>query len=174
MRHGLGRKVTHMSQCDPKHEFKEGLLALRNGYFNSALAHLQKAVEHDNDNPFYLSYYGLAIARAEHNWTKAETSCLAALRMKCNVAHLYLNLAEVYRRGGDLKDALSTLYSGLQFTKWDPLLIRAIEDLGIRRSPVFPFLDRKHFLNRHLGKLRYWMGRQGRSSALESLHLARS
>jgi tetratricopeptide (TPR) repeat protein len=163
-----------MSQSEAVNEFKKGLTALRKGYSNSAIAHLQKAVEHDNGNPFYLSYYGLALARSKHDWAMAEAYCLAALRLKCNAVHLYLNLAEVYRQAGGLEDALSTLYNGLQFTKWNSLLVRALEELGVRRPPVLFFLDRKNFLNRHLGKLRHRLGGQSKVSTLESLRAARS
>ncbi len=163
-----------MSPIDPVSEFKKGLGALRNGYLNSALFHLQKAVEHDGSNPFYLSYYGLVLARVERDWERAEASCLAALRFLRTDPHLYLNLAEVYRRSGDLDDALCTLYNGLQFTKWDSRLVRALEELGIRRPPVLTFLSRKHFINRQLGKLRHRFERQGKTSTLESLRMGRA
>lgn len=174
MTYGLWRKATRMSQSEPANEFKMGLTALRNGYANSALAHLRKAVECEGGNPFYLSYYGLALARAEHDWATAEDCCLAALRQERNQAPLYLNLGEVYRGAGELPNALATLYHGLQFTRWDPLLVRALEQLGIRRRPVISFLDRKHFINRHLGKLRHRLDRQHSLSALEKLRMARS
>jgi len=163
-----------MNQIDLVSEFKKGLTALRNGQPHSAIAHLRQALTNDKNNPFCLSYYGLALARAKHNWAMAEASCLAALRMKRNQPYLYLNLAEVYRRAGEVEDALSTLYNGLQFTQWDPLLVRALEELGIRRSPVLTFLDRKNFLNRQLGRLRHRFEDQGKVSALEKLRTARS
>jgi predicted Zn-dependent protease len=163
-----------MSQTELVSEFKKGLTALRSGYPNSAVAHLRKALENDSGNPFCLSYYGLALARAEHNWAMAEASCLAALQMKRNQPYLYLNLAEVYRRAGEMQDALSTLYNGLQFTKWDTVLVRALEELGVRRPPVLSFLDRKNFLNRHLGRLRHRLEGQGKVSALEHLRMVRN
>ena len=164
-----------MIQMELMNEFKIGLAALRNGHVKSAVVHLRKAVEYDSANPFCLSYYGVALARAEHDWTTAEDCCLAALRLERRQAHLYLNLGEIYRMAGNLQDALATLYNGLQFTRWDPLLVRALEELGIRRRPVLPFLDRKHFLNRRLGDLRQRFDhRQDRLSVLERLRMARS
>ena len=174
MTEGTWRKAVHMIQTELMGEFKTGLAALREGHVKSALVHLRKAVEYDNANPFCLSYYGLALAKAEHDWATAEDCCLAALRLERNQAHLYLNLGEVYRRAGELDNALATLYNGLQYTRWDPLLVRALEELGIRRQPVLSFLDRKHFLNRHLGDLRHRLDhRQDRLSALEKLRMAR-
>lgn len=161
-----------MNPIDPVDEFKQGLEALRNGYTNSALFHLQRAVECDGNNPFYLSYYGVALARVERNWQRAEASCLAALRFLRSDPHLYLNLAEVYRRAGALDDLLWTLYKGLQFTKWDSRLVRALEELGIRRPPVLTFLNRKHFINRQLGKLRQKFEGKGKVSSLESMRIS--
>ena len=163
-----------MNPIDPLMEFKKGLSALENGYSNVAVAHLQKALEHDNYNPFYLSFYGLALAMAEHDWARAEASCLAALRIKCNSARLYLNLAEVYRQAGEMEDALSTLYNGLQFTKWDSRLLQVLQQLGIRRTPVLSFLDRKNILNRQLGKLRHRLEGHSNVSTGERLRMGHS
>ncbi len=171
---GRRRKAARMNQSEPVNLFKNGLTALQNGYSGSAVVHLRKAFEHDSGNPFYVSYYGLALARAEDDWAKAEGLCQAALRMKRDQPDLYVNLAEVYRRAGKLEDALWILYNGLHFTQWDSRLVRALERLGVRRRPVLSFLDRKHFLNRQLGKLRHRLVGQGRVSALESLRIARS
>lgn len=171
---GRRRKAVRMSQFESVRLFKNGLAALRNGYSEFAVVYLRKAFEHDRGNPFYASYYGLALARAEGDWAKAEGLCQAALRMKRDQPALYVNMAEVYRRAGNLEDALLTLYKGLHFTRWDSRLVRALEELGVRRPPVLSFLDRKHFLNRQLGKMRHRLEGQGRVSVLESLRIARS
>jgi len=163
-----------MSQNELVNEFKQGLTALRKGLPQSAAGHLRKALEHDDANPFYLSYYGLALARMGRQLAEAEDSCLAALRIKRTQAHLYLNLAEVYLRFGQREYALCTLYNGLQHTQWHTRLVRALETLGIRRPPVLSFLHREHFLNRQLGKLRHRLEGEGRVSALESLRVARN
>jgi len=161
-----------MSHFESVELFKNGLAALRNGYSDFAVVYLRNAFEHDRGNPFYASYYGLALARAEVDCAKAESLCQAALRMKRDQPDLYVNMAEVYRRAGYLEDALLTLYKGLQLTRWDSRVVRALEELGVRRPPVLSFLHRKHFLNRHLGKLRNRLG-QGKVSVLESLRIAR-
>jgi len=163
-----------MGKPEPVNLFKNGLTALKNDYSESAVIHLRKAFEHDSGNPFYASYYGLALARAEDDLTKAEGLCQAALRMKRDQPDLYVNLAEVYRRAGKLEDALWTLYNGLHFTQWDSRLVRALEELGVRRPPVLSFLDRRNFLNRQLGKLRRRLERRDRVSALESMRIARN
>jgi tetratricopeptide (TPR) repeat protein len=163
-----------MSEVGLVNEFKEGLTALRKGFPQLAVFHLRKAVEEDRANPFYLSFYGLALARMGGQWAKAEDLCIAALRLNRRQAHLYVNLAEVYLRVGQRDYALSTLYNGLQRTRWHGRVVQALELMGIRRQPVISFLRRKHFLNRQLGKLRHRLRGHGSVTALENLRLARS
>ncbi len=143
-----------MSEAEAIKEFKEGLKLLRNNYAGKALPHFRKAVELDKANPFYLSYVGLAIAAADRNWDEAEEICQQAIRMKRTQAELYLNLAEVYRLAESKEEALETLALGLKMTKKDPRLTAALRRYGVRRPPLISFLDRKHFLNRKLGKFR--------------------
>ena len=155
-----------MSELGPVDEFKKGLGALLSGQARSALPHLQKAYEHNAGNPFYVSYYGLALARTEADCARATGLCQAALRMKSDHPDIYVNLAEVYRRAGAPEDALWTLYSGLHFTRWDSRLVRALEIMGVRRRPILTFLDRKNFLNRQLGRLRHRLWGKGNLTAL--------
>lgn len=144
-----------MADTEALKEFKEGLGHLGNNYPSKALPHFSKAAELDKHNPFYLSYKGLAIAAAQQNWDEAEELCYTALRKKRNETQLYLNLSEVYRLAGRKADAVEALATGLQFTKKDVRLTRALRKLGVRRPPVVSFLERTHFLNRHLGKFRH-------------------
>jgi len=143
-----------MRENEAIEEFKEGLGLLRSGQARAALRHLRKAVTLNARNPFYLSYMGLALGAAEGDWDQAEDLCFTALRMTRNRPELYLNLAEVYRRAGKKEDAVWILMSGLEVTKRDARLQHALSQLGIRRPPLLAFLDRKNFLNRHLGRLR--------------------
>ncbi len=144
-----------MSDREALEEFKAGLDLLRNNYARKALPHFSRAAELDKNNPFYLSYLGLALAAGERKWDEAEEICLSAMRMMRTQAELYLNLAEVYRLAGKREDAVEILTSGLQFTKRDERLAAALRKFGIRQTPVLRFLERTHFLNRGLGKLRH-------------------
>lgn len=143
-----------MAEDEAMKEFKEGLKLLNNQYSSKALPHLARALELDNRNPFYLSYMGLALAAAQQKWAEAEEHCYNALRMKRNQPELYLNLAKVYRLAGRKADAVETLMAGLPLTRQDARLTKELRKLGFRRPPILPFLDRNHFLNRELGKLR--------------------
>ena len=81
--------------------------------------------------------------------------CHEALRMKRSMPELYLNLSEVYRLAGKRKDAVDTLLEGLPLTRRDVRIIKALRKFGVRKSPVFSFLERTHPINRELGKIRY-------------------
>ena len=161
-------------ETEATQEFKQGLNLLRNDYPGKALAHLRMAVELEKNNPFYLSYLGVALARAGRNWSLAANRysqswqmkrtppdfdlaaklCSQALQMKRTQAEFYLNLAEVYGLAGSKEDAIETLSRGLKFTKQNEHLADALRQFGCRRPPVLRFLDRTHFLNRHFGKMR--------------------
>ena len=144
-----------MSESVAVKEFREGLTLLANGYAGKAMSHFARARQLDRNNPFYLSYQGLALAAAEQKWDEAEELCYTALRMHRTQVELYLNLAEVYRLAGKKSDAVETLTTGLKFTKRDPRLAQALRKLGMRRPPVLGFLDRQSFLNKELGRLRH-------------------
>ncbi|MGB8322893.1 MAG: tetratricopeptide repeat protein [Candidatus Acidiferrum sp.] len=136
-------------------EFKTGLALLRDNYAIKALSHIQRAAELEKNNPYYMSYLGVALARTERKWADAERMCDNAVRMKRNQAQLYLNLAEVYISAGRKEDAREALLAGMKYARRDIRLNIAMAKLTPRRSPVFTFLERKHPLNRHFGILRH-------------------
>jgi Flp pilus assembly protein TadD len=136
-------------------EFKAGLNLLRDNYAGRALPHMQKAMELDRNNPYYMSYLGVVLARSEQKWGEAERLCDAAVRMKRNQAQLYLNLAEVYAQAGRKDDAVDALQAGLKYARRDVRLTIAMNRLTRRREPVLSFLNRQHPVNRQLGLIRH-------------------
>ena len=136
-------------------EFKAGLNLLRDNYAGRALPHMQRAMELDRNNPYYMSYLGVVLARSEQKWGEAERLCDAAVRMKRNQAQLYLNLAEVYAQAGRKDDAVDALQAGLKYARRDVRLTIAMNRLTRRREPVLSFLTRTHPVNRQLGMIRH-------------------
>lgn len=136
-------------------EFKRGVALLRNRYPGNALPFLRHAVELERDNPYYLSFLGVAVALAQGKFAEAEFLCASAIQLKQDDARLYLNLADVYAEANRKADALRTLKAGLQHTGNTSILLQALGRLELRRPPVLPFLRRSHFLNRNLGMLRH-------------------
>src|ERR1700733_14069495 len=145
-------------------EFKLGIQLLRNGHSAKPVENLRHAAELEQQNPYYLSFLGLAVALSQRKWSAAVKFCEMALSSKRSEAQLYLNLAEVYVSAGRRDDAIAVLDRGLIYINTDTRIRRARANLGRRCSPVLPFLERGHFLNRSLGKLRHRVsGRPGKS-----------
>ena len=136
-------------------EFKQALDRMRDSDAEHALPHIRRAVELEAQNPFYISYLGVVLARAEQKWGEAVENCRTALKMKRDQPQLYLNLAEVYVVAGRRDDAVETLKRGLKYANRDVRMKVMLGKLVRRRSPVIPFLERQHFLNRQLGLLRH-------------------
>jgi Flp pilus assembly protein TadD len=144
-----------MMDTEAFREFKTGLNLLRDDYADRALPHMRRAVDLDKNNPYYMSYLGVVLARSEKKWGEAESLCDSAVRMKRNQAQLYLNLADVYKTAGRRDEAVEALQAGLKFARRDIRLTIAMNKLLPRRSPVLRFLGRTHPINRQLGILRH-------------------
>ncbi|HLK03761.1 MAG TPA: tetratricopeptide repeat protein [Candidatus Acidoferrum sp.] len=144
-----------MMDTEAFREFKQGLTLLRDNYAGKALPHMKRAVELERNNPYYMSYLGVVLARSEQKWGEAEKLCDGAVRLKRNQAQLYLNLAEVYATAGRRDEAVEALQAGLKFARRDIRLNIAMNKLTRRRPPVLGFLQRQHPVNRSLGKLRH-------------------
>jgi Flp pilus assembly protein TadD len=144
-----------MMDTEAFREFKQGLTLLRDNYAIKALPHMKRAAELEKNNPYYMSYLGVVLARSEHKWGEAEKLCDGAVRLKRNQAQLYLNLAEVYATAGRRDEAVEALQAGLKFARRDIRLNIAMNKLTRRRQPVLSFLKRHHPINRSLGKIRH-------------------
>ena len=143
-------------------EFKEGLELLKNEYPDKALLKLRQAFESDKRNPYYISFLGLSIARAEQNWEQALDLCEMAVHLNQKEIKFHLNLIEVYALAGWSEKALRKLDNASKLFGNDVRLKRFRAKVAERRTPVLPFLERSHFLNRELGKLRHRILKPGK------------
>ena len=57
-----------MMDTEAFREFKQGLTFLRDNYAGKALPHMKRAVELEKNNPYYMSYLGVVLARSEKKW----------------------------------------------------------------------------------------------------------
>lgn len=155
----LGLMTEKTKGTEPEHmvDFREGVELLKNEYPEKALVKLRRALDGDPRNPYYISFLGLSIARAEHNWEQALDLCDTAIRLKRTEIKFHLNLIEVYALAGWREKALHKLDAAIELFGGDARLKRARAKVVQRRSPVLPFFGRGHFLNRELGKLRHRM-----------------
>jgi tetratricopeptide (TPR) repeat protein len=136
-------------------EFREGIKLLKNEYPQKALVRLKRAFESDKHNAYYISFFGLAIARAQRKWDQASDLCEIAVQLKPTEIQFHLNLGEVYALAGRREKALDKLEYALRLFGDDARLVQARSKVEKRRAPVLPFFGRGHFLNRELGKLRH-------------------
>lgn len=148
-------KEHRAAMAEAEKEFQEGMVHFRYDYYGKALEKLRHAADLDKGNAIYASYLGLLVALAQKDYPTAAQLCHQAVRMNRNQTQSYLNLAEVYAKAGNQADAVEALTVGLKYTKQDVRLTRALRKLGVRRPSVIPFLERKHFLNRNLGRIRH-------------------
>jgi len=136
-------------------EFRQGLNALKNGYPQKALMHMRIAFESERSNPFYLSFLGLSVARAERKWDRAAELCEVAVQLRRSECQFHLNLAEVYALSGRREKAIDTIDTALRLFGRDARLVKARSRVEKRRAPVLGFLTRDHFLNRTFGRMRH-------------------
>lgn len=147
--------TTSIAEFNPVAEFTQGVKMLKNSYPKKAVVCLRRALECDKQNPYYLSFLGVSIARAEQKWDEAVQLCEAAIERKRGEIQFHLNLADVYATAGLRDNALYTLDKALKTFGEDKRLRSARRKVEKRRTPVLPFLTRGNFLNRELGKLRH-------------------
>jgi tetratricopeptide (TPR) repeat protein len=159
----LGLATERTKDTEPEHmlEFREGVELLKNEYPEKALVKLRRAFESDKRNPYYISFLGLTIARAEQNWEQALDLCETAVKLKSTEIKFHLNLIEVYALAGWREKALRKLDNASKLFGNDARLKRFRAKVMQRRAPVLSFLGRGHFLNRELGKLRHRMSKRG-------------
>lgn len=149
------KQDTEGVEINPMTEFREGVELLKNEYPQKALMKLQRAYECDKRNPYFMSFLGLSIARAQRKWEQASDLCELAVQLNPKEIQFYLNLGEVYAASGMRERALDKLDDALELFGEDARLRQARSKVQNRRNPIVPFIGRAHFLNRELGKLRH-------------------
>lgn len=135
---------------------------LKRKKYESALKLVTAALEQYPDEPILLSYYGYLEALVNKNYTRGINTCLKAREMVLEKAIsgrdffnpvLYLNLGRVYRAAGSKEDAFEALRMGLIFGNENEDLLCELRELGMRKKPIVPFLQRSNPVNKYLGKL---------------------
>ncbi len=152
------------SEVLPAAEYlKAARMQLRNGRAKAAYSVVLKACSVHPDHPIILSYYGWLQAVVDKKPRSGVTFCRRAFtNFKTSDPHiagtvypvLYLNLGRTLLLSGRKKEAVESFGRGLTYDRWHKELKKEMTSLGIRKSPVLPFLSRSNPLNRLLGKLR--------------------
>jgi len=134
--------------------FDRGAESLEEGLYDEALLCLRRAVELAPDHAQIRSLLGVAIARALRDFEESRVLCESAAKQEFFNPDLYLNLSRVYLQFGRRSEALRYLRRGRMIDPGHDEILRMISDLGLRKTPILPFLPRRHPVNRALGTAR--------------------
>lgn len=121
---------------------------------DEALPALRKASELAPDHAQVRSLLGVALARVERDFEQSRALCESAAKQEFFNPDLYFNLSRVYLEFGRRAEALRYLRRGQMIDPGHASICRSIGELGKRKSPIVPFLPRRHLLNRALGSAR--------------------
>ena len=154
LRAARGSALAASGDDEARRLFEAGCAALDANELDVALEQLRQASERAPDHARIRSFLGVAIARAEDDFSTARGLCEEAAKQEFFNPELYLNLAKVYLRFGRRAEALRYLRRGQMIDPGHEPIADAIASLGRRRLPVVPFLPRRHPLNRALGTAR--------------------
>jgi len=105
--------------------------------------------------PRYRSYYGLCLSSKKGKMKEALRLCRRACEDEFYNYEVWFNLGKVEREAGNQHKAQRALVRALHLSPRKGEIREELESLGLRRSPVFSFLDRDHVLNRFMGRLTY-------------------
>ncbi len=137
---------------DPEELFKAGLYLLKRDKLKEALAAFKKALFLRDKDPRYMSYAGLALALTGRT-KEAVLLCERAVQKEFFRQELFLNLGRVYLVSGNRRKAHTAFRKGMALDRENRLLRGELEKMGIRKPPVFRFLDRNHPVNKWSGKM---------------------
>src|SRR5437870_2385368 len=102
-----------MTETEAFKEFKQGLALLRDNYADRALAHMQRAAQLEKNNPYYMSYLGVVLARSEEKWAEFVTA-----RSKCSGVRLKRLSTPKHGKGRLEKSRRPFLFSNSASSSW--------------------------------------------------------
>lgn len=150
---------------DPMDLVRLGIAAAREQNFERGLVFLAEAYRRLSARPdtqipaSALSYYGLCLALNKGRVREAAEFCQLAIQREFYGSEHYLNLARVWASGRSRRKAIEALDRGLAVDPNNSALRTYRVELGVRRTPVLPFLHRDNPLNVTLGRMRHTMAK---------------
>lgn len=142
-------ELPSLDNADTEIELARKTLAEEN--FDAALAHLERALEL-NDNPAWYSYVGYCVARGRGDFRTAVELCRNSIEQEQGNPVHYENLGKVYLTAGNKEKAIQALREGMARGGNLEILAMLI-GLGTRDTPVFRSLKRSNPLNKIVGHL---------------------
>ncbi|PLX88229.1 MAG: hypothetical protein C0618_04825 [Desulfuromonas sp.] len=132
-------------------QMNQGLDEARRGETVLAQIHLEKVLQQSR-HPEVLAWYGFCLARNKGAFIQGIELCKEALRAAPDSPDIYLATGRIYLLAGRRRSAISAFNKGLKMGRSDAI-VGQLQRIGLRRKPLFSFLDRDHFLNVYVGLL---------------------
>lgn len=134
---------------------EDGLRLFAERNVEAAHERFERAHRAQANDPRAMSWYGVTLVLVEKNSNLGISFCDHAVRLAGPTPELVLNQARVHLALGQRERAYKAVQRGMRLFPEDEAIRWAQEAMGWRRRPVIPFLSRRNFLNKHLGKLRH-------------------
>jgi tetratricopeptide (TPR) repeat protein len=151
----LPRQPGEGVEDDPEEFFKAGVFLLRRDKTKEALTAFKRSLLVRENEPRYMSYTGLCLALALGKVREGQVLCEKAVEREFYRPELFLNLGRVYMLAGNRRKAHMAFRKGLALDRENRDIRVQLERMGVRKPPVFPFLDRRHPINKLAGKVLY-------------------
>jgi len=120
-----------------------------------ALFFLEKIITETN-RPDVRSAYAMCIALERGKVKDAIDLCIQAINDDPDNPFHYMNLGKVYLKDGKKAVAIDIFRKGLRLEKdGDPTreITEILQELGIRKRPVIPFMSRGNVVNKYIGMI---------------------
>jgi tetratricopeptide (TPR) repeat protein len=134
----------------------KGLEALANDHDYLALTCFEQAIRLEW-TPLACSSLAFCMAKVRGKYLEATQLARKALDTEPeNPAH-YKNLGRILLLAGDNEQGIDMLRQGLKYGE-QLSIVQELENLGIRKTPIFKSLPRSHPFNKNLGLFLKWIG----------------
>jgi hypothetical protein len=140
---------------DTQDFFEEGVRLFSARQVEQAHEALRRAHRKAANDARIMSWYGVTLVLVERNSNLGISYCDQAVRLVGPTPELVLNQARVALALNQRERAYKAVQRGMALFPDHVGLRWAQEAMGWRRRPVIPFLSRRNFLNKWLGKLRH-------------------
>jgi hypothetical protein len=134
---------------------EEGIRLFRAGDPEGAHERFGTAHRRAPSDPRIQSWYGLTLVLVERNSNLGVVLVDEAVRNGRPDPELIINQSQVAMALGQRMRAVRALERGLAIHPAHPDLVAARTSLGRRARPVLPFLSRRNWLNRVLGRIHH-------------------
>lgn len=129
---------------------KKSIFLAKKGYYKTALRYLRE-LEPSTLRPVHMSYYALCVAMVKKDYECAIPLAIKAVRAEFYNPEVYLNLGRILSASGRKAFAFRAYQKGLVYDSNHPGLVKELSEMGMRRTPVVPFLSRENPVNRFSG-----------------------